>query len=157
MNFYSPTIPVVPQITVNGSYPVYPGTTTTFHMSATGPGGTTTCPFSTVIVVPNHWRRDVSHLFTSIYVDDSDTAIATNKYSAEANCAALGGRLPTATELLNIYYTRNSYGAPFNVAAGVYWSSDTCGTGWFVIRHFWYNANGGCTTVDYGANSRCVK
>jgi hypothetical protein len=79
----------------------------------------------------------------------------TGNYTAQANCAVRGGRLPTHSELSSIYTYRATYG---NTQSALYWTStEASTTNAYGVQ---FNNNGGSTSIAKNGSgsylSRCV-
>lgn len=94
-----------------------------------------------------------------IQVYHQDSGLATWNDATDTKCPALGGRLPTSVELLDIYNNQSSYGTFFTdgTSYAKYWVSDS-----FYVNYSPYivNFTNGIlsyTAPFYSRNIRCVK
>ncbi len=84
-----------------------------------------------------------------------NTGVDFSGYPAQSSCIALGGRLPTNTEITNLYNNRASYGT---FAGSDYWSA----TEYSAVSAYasWFGSSGQLRywgKVDYNLPSRCVR
>jgi hypothetical protein len=84
----------------------------------------------------------------------ADNTINFSDYQARAACQALGGRLPTVTELTCIYNHQSSFGGNFNTST-YYWSSAEYSAGNANYVNF-TNGTSYNGYKAYGSQVRCV-
>jgi prepilin-type N-terminal cleavage/methylation domain-containing protein len=123
-------------------------TATTSAWSASG---------SASYVRPNNWITGRGNL-AGRYIYNVDTASRSYWSVASSSCSNIGGRLPSATELVAIYNDRAYYGNNFG---DEYWTNYCQNSDFCLGIPFWNDPNiysiGYCQAEGDWLNARCIK